>query len=106
MRRSSRRLLPHLLDKQAEISRSIQEHWIACVLVGPSAVLWALGLALAPTLSRLLIAIALIASLVSTCRSLKKVRELQRLFVDDPAAHAEAPVPRTFAVHALFWLPR
>lgn len=106
MPRSSRRPRPHLLDKQAEISRSLQEHWVACVLLGPTAVLSTLSLALAPSLLRLLIEIPLIALLVSTCRGLKKVRELQRLFVEDPTAHAQAPVPKTFAVHVLFWLPR
>ncbi len=107
MARDRKTNISNVVQKNYEISKSLQVNWISAVLFGIFSLINVPFAILNPSLLQGVIAVLITANLWISIRNILELRLLRRNLIDDPEKHMTRSVRQPLLYRAVFWyLPK
>jgi len=92
------------LDKQRELSKSIQNHWLSLTLLTFGSLGALFGFAVEQNVQRTLVLVFTIGLLILTIKGTIKLYKFKKLFHASPHEHMNETIPQPVLIRAIYWI--
>ena len=105
MRRKNQ--ISSVVDKSQEVSNSLQNHWISCVLFGVFGLLAVPNAFVEPSIYSILVALFVTLIFVQSIMGIVELQQFRRALKSNPRVYANKKIRQPILYTAIFWfLPK